>query len=256
MTRSTHPYGSHPSQLVELFLPSGAGPHPVAVVVHGGYWRAQYDRSLMEGLCLDLAAHGLAAWNLEYRRVGGGGGWPETFLDVAAGVDALHGVDAPLDLSRVVAVGHSAGGHLALWAAGRETLPLDAPGADPRVRIRAAASQAGVLDLTLAAGLMPSSTPTRALLGDPTQHFERYVLASPRERLPLGIPQLVLHGDRDDTVSMRIATSYATAAQNAGDECELRVLSRTGHFEHTDAGSDAWHVARDWLVDQSSAARS
>ena len=256
MNRLTHAYGANPSQLAELFIPSGAGPHPVAVVVHGGYWRAQYDRSLMEGLCLDLAAHGLAAWNLEYRRVGGGGGWPETFLDVAAGVDALDGIDAPLDLSRVVAVGHSAGGQLALWAAGRETLPPEAPGAEPRIRIRAAASQAGVLDLTLAAGLMPSSTPTRALLGDPTQHFERYVLASPRERLPLGIPQLVLHGDRDDTVSMRIATSYATAARNAGDECDLRVLSRTGHFEHTDAGSDAWHVARDWLVDQSSAARS
>ena len=256
MTRSTHPYGSHSSQLVELFLPSGAGPHPVAVVMHGGYWRAQYDRSLMEGICLDLAAHGLAAWNVEYRRVGGGGGWPETFLDVAAGVDALDCVDAPLDLSRVVAVGHSAGGQLALWTAGRQTLPPEAPGAQPRIRIRAAVSQAGVLDLTLAAGLMPSSTLTRALLGDPTQHFERYVLASPRERLPLGIPQLVLHGDRDDTVSMRIATSYATAARNAGDECELRVLSRTGHVEHIDAGADAGHVARDWLVDQSSAARS
>ena len=256
MTRSTHPYGSHPSQLAELFLPSGAGPHPVAVVVHGGYWRAQYDRSLMDGLCLDLAAHGLAAWNLEYRRVGGGGGWPETLLDVASGIDALEGVDAPLDLSRVVAVGHSAGGQLALWAAGRGTLPAEAPGADPRIRIGAAVSQAGVLDLTLAAGLMPSSTPTRALLGDPRTHFERYVLASPRERLPLGIPQLVLHGERDDTVSMRIATSYATAARNAGDSCELRVLSHTGHFEHIDAGTDAWHMARDWLVDQASAARS
>ena len=256
MTRSTHPYGSHPSQLVELFLPSGAGPHPVAVVVHGGYWRAQYDRSLMEGLCIDLAAHRLAAWNLEYRRVGAGGGWPETFNDVAAGVDALAGLDAPLDLSRVMAVGHSAGGHLALWAAARPTLPAEAPGADPRIRICAAVSQAGVLDLTLAAGLMPSSTPTRALLGDPTQHFERYVLASPRERLPLGIPQLVLHGDQDDAVSMRIATSYATAARNVGDPCELRVLSRTGHFEHIDAGTEAWHVARDWLVDQASAARS
>ena len=256
MNRLLHSYGSSPSEVGELFLPSGTGPHPVAVVVHGGYWRAQYDRSLMEGLCLDLAAHGFAAWNLEYRRVGGGGGWPETFLDVAAGVDALDALDAPLDLARVVAVGHSAGGHLAFWAAARETLPAEAPGVGPRIRIRAAVSQAGVLDLTLAAGLMPSSTPTRALLGDPTQHFERYVLASPRERLPLGIPQLVLHGDRDDTVSMRIATSYATAARNAGDECELRVLSRTGHFEHIDAGSDAWHVARDWLVDQSSAARS
>jgi acetyl esterase/lipase len=256
MTRSTHPYGSDPSQLVELFLPSGAGPHPVAVVVHGGYWRAQYDRSLMEGICIDLTAHGLAAWNVEYRRVGAGGGWPATFLDVASGIDLLADLDAPLDLARVVAVGHSAGGQLAFWAASRPTLPPDAPGADPRVRVRAVVSQAGVLDLTLGASLMPSSTPTRALLGDPSEHYERYVLASPRERLPLGIPQLLLHGDHDDTVSMRIATSYATAARNAGDSCELRVLSNTGHFEHIDAGAEAWHVARDWLVDHTSAARS
>ena len=256
MTRSTHPYGSDPSQLGELFLPSGAGPFPVCVVVHGGYWRAQYDRSLMEGICIDLAAHRVAAWNLEYRRVGAGGGWPETLLDVAAGVDALASLDAPLDLAHVSAVGHSAGGQLAFWAAGRATLPEGAPGADPGVPIRAVVSQAGVLDLTLAAGLMPSSMPTRALLGDPTENFERYVLSSPRERLPLGIPQLVLHGERDDTVSMRIATSYATAARNAGDACELRVLSHTGHFEHLDAGAEAWHVARDWLVAQSSAARS
>ena len=96
MTRSTHPYGSHPSQLVELFLPPGAGPHPVAVVAHGGYWRAQYDRSLMDGLCLDLAAHGVAAWNLEYRRVGSGGGWPDTFLDVA-GARGLFG--SPRDIA-------------------------------------------------------------------------------------------------------------------------------------------------------------
>jgi acetyl esterase/lipase len=256
MTRSTHPYGSHPSQLGELFLPSGAGPHPVCVVVHGGYWRPQYDRSLMTGLCDDLTAHGLAAWNLEYRRVGGGGGWPDTFFDVAAGIDSLAAVDAPLDLARVVAVGHSAGGQLAFWAAARPTLPAGAPGSSPRVSIRAVVSQAGVLDLTLAAGLMPSSTPTKALLGDPTTQFERYVLASPRERLPLGIPQLVLHGDQDETVSMRIATSYATAARNAGDPCELRVLTQTGHFEHIDAGDEAWHVARDWLLAQASAGGS
>ena len=228
MTRSTHSYGSHPSQLAELFLPSGTGLHPVAIVVHGGYWRAKHDRSLMEGLCIDLAAHGLAAWNLEYRRVGAGGGWPDTLLDVAAGVDLLAEVDAPLDTSRVVAVGHSAGGQLALWAAARPTLPADAPGSDPKVAIRAVVSQAGVLDLTLAAGLMPSATPTRALLGDPAEHFERYVLASPRERLPLGIPQLVLHGEQDDSVSMRIATSYAAAARDAGDPCELVVLSAHG----------------------------
>jgi acetyl esterase/lipase len=256
MARTTHPYGSHPSQLGELFVPSGSGARPICIVVHGGYWRAQYDRSLMTGLCEDLAAHGLAAWNLEYRRVGGGGGWPETFLDVAAGIDVLADVEAPLDLSRVVAVGHSAGGQLALWAASRPTLPPDAPGAGPRVSIGAAVSQAGVLDLTLAAGLMPSSTPTRALLGDPAAHYDRYLLASPRERLPLGIPQLVLHGDRDETVSMRIATSYATAARTAGDPCELQILSHTGHFEHIDSGTEAWHVARDWLVAQATATRS
>ena len=256
MSRQLRAYGDNPAQVAELFLPSGSGPFAVCVVVHGGYWRAQYDRSLMTGLCDDLAAHGLAAWNLEYRRVGAGGGWPATLDDVAAGVDALAELSAPLDLARVVAVGHSAGGQLALWAAARHTLPDDAPGGDPKVQIVAAVSQAGVLDLGLAAGLVPSSTPTRALLGDPVTNYERYVLASPRERLPLGIPQLVLHGERDDTVSMRIATSYSTAARNAGDPCELRVLSQTGHFEHVDAGSEAWHVARDWLLAQASAARS
>ena len=256
MTRSTHSYGDHASQLGELFLPSGAGPHPVAVVVHGGYWRARYDRSLMTDLCVDLASHGLAAWNLEYRRVGAGGGWPETFLDVAAGVDLLAELDAPLDADRVLAIGHSAGGQLAFWATARPTLPAEAPGAAPRVAIRAAVSQAGVLDLTLGAGLMPSSAPTKALLGDPAADFQRYVLASPRERLPLGVPQLVLHGDRDDTVSLRIATSYASAAHAAGDPCELRVLSHTGHFEHIDAGSQAWHVARDWLLFYANAPRN
>jgi acetyl esterase/lipase len=256
MTRATHAYGPYSSQVAELFLPAGTGPHPVAIVVHGGYWRAQYDRSLMEGLCLDLAAHGVAAWNLEYRRVGAGGGWPDTFLDIAAGVDLLADIGAELDLSRVVVVGHSAGGQLAFWAAARPTLPPEVPGSAPRVEIAAAVSQAGVLDLSLAAELMPSSTPTRALLGDPAKQAARYALTSPRERLPLRIPQLLLHGERDDTVSIRIATSYAAAAHDAGDPCELVVLSHVGHFEHIDAGEEAWHVARDWLVAQASAPRS
>ena len=239
--RSVHPYGGDPSQVAELFLPSDAGPHPVVVVVHGGYWRARYDRSLMDGLCVDLARHGLAAWNLEYRRVGSGGGWPETFDDVAAAVDALADLSAGLDLARVFAVGHSAGGHLAFWLAAR---------ARPLVEIRAAVSQAGVLDLVLAATLPPSDEPTRALLGDPDERANVYRLGSPRERVPLGIPQLLLHGDRDDTVSMAIAESYAAAARGSGDPCELRVLPDTGHFEHIDEGSEAWHIARSWLLDQ------
>jgi len=256
MPRSVHAYGSHPSQVGELFVPARGAPHPVVVVVHGGYWRAQYDRSLMTELCLDLSAHGLAAWNLEYRRVGAGGGWPDTFLDVAAGIDLLAELAAPLDLGRVVAVGHSAGGQLAYWGAARPTLPSGVAGADPRVSIRGAVSQAGLLDLVLAAKLTPSAAPTKALLGEPGEQPERYGLASPRERLPLGVPQLVLHGDHDDIVSIRIATSYAAAAREAGDACELVLLSGTGHFEHIDAGSPAWHVARDWLVAHASAARS
>jgi acetyl esterase/lipase len=255
-TRSTHSYGPDPSQLGELFLPSGRGPFPVCIVVHGGYWRAQYDRALMTDLCLDLAAHGIAAWNLEYRRVGNGGGWPATFEDVSAGTDLLAELDAPLDLARVSAVGHSAGGQLALWLAARAGLPLEAPGASPRVLVGAAVSQAGVVDLRLAAGLKPSAEPTRALLGPPDENGEHYDLASPRERLPLGVPQLLLHGDRDDIVSMRIPTSYAAAARDAGDPCELRVLTGVGHFEHIDARSHVWHLARDWLVAQASAERS
>jgi acetyl esterase/lipase len=218
------------------------------VVVHGGYWRSLYDRSLMDGLCTDLAQHGVAAWNLEYRRVGNGGGWPATFEDVAEGIDRLGDLEEELDLDRVLAVGHSAGGHLAFWAAARPTLPSEAPGAAPRARIAAAVSQAGVLDLVLAANLSPSDRPTRALLGIPEQHPARYELASPRERLPLRIPQLLLHGDRDDIVSIRIAESYAARANEAGDPSELRVLPRTGHFEHIDPRSEAWRIARDWMV--------
>jgi acetyl esterase/lipase len=242
-----HRYGTDDSQCCELFLPSGTGPYAVVVVIHGGYWKAQYDRSLMTSLCEDLAASRLAAWNLEYRRVGNGGGWPETFLDVASGVDLLADLDAPLEPESVGAVGHSAGGHLALWAAARARLPAGAPGATPRVRPRAVVSQAGVADLRLAAVTPPSDEPTRALLGSASDVF---ALASPRELVPLGVAQLVLHGERDDTVAIEISRSYAAAAQAASDDCELRVLPGAGHFEHIDASSEEWRLAGDWLGEQ------
>ena len=121
-------------------------------MIHGGFWRARYGRKLMHPVCRDLASRGWAAWNLEYRRLGrlSGGGWPTTFDDVAAGVDHLAELAAPLDLSRIVAIGHSAGGHLAAWAAARPRLPGCAPGAAPRVPVTAVVSQAGVVDLRLA----------------------------------------------------------------------------------------------------------
>ncbi|MCC2660799.1 MAG: alpha/beta hydrolase, partial [Arthrobacter sp.] len=135
MKRQKYQYGDHPSQWGELFLPetppassSRNGRRPpargVVVVIHGGYWRSQYGAELGEPLAKDLAAHGMPAWNLEYRRAGNGGGWPHTFEDVLAGIDRLRGVadEHGLDLTRVVALGHSAGGHLAVWAAGRDRL--------------------------------------------------------------------------------------------------------------------------------------
>src|SRR3954470_17369298 len=146
-------YGPDPAQFLELTLPEGEGPAPVAVVLHGGFWRAAYGVELARPLAAELAAAGWAAVAVEYRRVGAGGGWPQTCADVAAAFDVLPDL-APgrLDLTEVVVLGHSAGGHLAAWTAGRGRLPEGAPGAGPRVRVTAAVLQAGVLDLGLGGG--------------------------------------------------------------------------------------------------------
>jgi acetyl esterase/lipase len=225
-----HAYGPDPQQVGELFLPS-ALPAPVAVVLHGGFWRDRYDRHLMDDLCVDLAARGWAAWNLEYRRLGSGGGWPATFDDVAAGIDALavlHGVD----LRTVVTIGHSAGGQLALWAASRR---------DARIRVTHAVAQAGVADLAAAHRLGLSETVVADLLGgSPGDVPAAYGAASPAELLPLGVPQLLVHGVEDDVVPLSISRRYATAAASAGDAVELVELEGSGHFEHLDPKSTAW----------------
>ena len=117
-----HVYGAHPDQWADLYLPDRRAETGVAVVIHGGFWRSRYDASLGAPLAAALADRGYAAWNLEYRRVGAGGGYPETLHDVAAGIDLLRTVDG-LDLSRVVPIGHSAGGQLAVWAAGPTATP-------------------------------------------------------------------------------------------------------------------------------------
>jgi acetyl esterase/lipase len=210
----------------------------VAVVIHGGFWRDAYDRTLMDELCEDLAATGWAAWNLEYRRLGGGGGWPETFDDVAAGIDHLDRlVD---DLSVVVTIGHSAGGHLALWAATRP---------DPRVRVTHAVAQAGVVDLVEAARLGLSRGVAEELLGgSPSEVPELYDLASPAARLPLGVPQLLVHGGRDEIVPAAMSRAFANSAEAAGDRIELVVHDELGHFEHLDPSSAAWASVRTWLA--------
>lgn len=226
-----HSYGRHRHQHGELLLPASGPAAPVAVLIHGGFWRARYGRRLMDGLCRDLAAAGWAAWNLEYRRLGvlSGGGYPETLEDVAAGIDALADLDVPIDLGTVVAIGHSAGGHLALWAAARE---------ESRVPVTHAVGQAAVSDLAEAIRLGLSGGAARRIDGPG---------ASPIERLPLSVPQLLVHGARDDIVPVSMSRRYHEAALAARDPADLVVLPEAGHFEHIDPASKAWGAVRAWL---------
>jgi acetyl esterase/lipase len=234
------------------------------VVVHGGLWLDAFGRDLMDPVCADLAHRGWLAWNLEYRRVGtgggpirfggsrwAGGGWPGTFTDVAAGIDHLaRGLDPDVaDLGRVTVLGHSAGGQLAVWAAARPGLPDGAPGAHPEVVIRRVVSLAGVLDLTAAVAdphLLVGGV-VGLLGGRPDEVPDRYRLASPVERLPLGIPQLVLHGEHDGTVPPAHSREYARRAREAGDTVDLEVVARTGHMDVIDPRSTAWATVVDWL---------
>lgn len=225
----------------------------MVVLIHGGFWRARYKLRLEDDLVGDLTQRGWAVWNLEYRRLGSRspGGWPATFEDVGAGIDLLGEFDEPLDLARVVAVGHSAGGHLAFWAAARPGLPARAPGAGPRIRLAGAVAQAGVVDLREALRLHLSDDVVRRLLGGtPGKHPRRYELASPAERLPLGVPQLLVHGDADDVVPISIARGYGRRALDAGDPCELVELPGLGHMQHLDPRSVAWPPVMRWLAEQ------
>jgi acetyl esterase/lipase len=212
----------------------------VAVLIHGGFWRARYTLRLEDRLVAELAGRGWAAWNVEYRRVGSpsAGGWPTTFEDVAAAIDHLERLEAPLDLSRVVAVGHSAGGHLALWAAGGES----------RVTLSGVVAQAGVLDLREAAALNLSDGAAQSLLGgSPDELPDRYDRASPVERLPIGVPTLVVHGGADDVVPPELSRRYAKRAGEKGDACEHVELPAAGHMDHLDPDSVAWRAVLDWL---------
>ncbi len=241
MSRERHRYGDKRSQYAELFLPDGEGPHPVAVVIHGGFWKAQYGRKLMHPLCADLCGRGWAAWNLEYRRLGrlSGGGWPATFEDLSAGIDHLKEAQAPLDLTRVVTIGHSAGGHLAALAATRPW---------PRVAVTGVVSQAGVLDLERAWEWRLSDGVVRRLLdGTPEERGDRYGAASPAARLPLGVPALLTHGGRDDIVPPAMSEEFHRRASAAGDECALVVLPEEDHFGHLDPANPLWEAVVEWL---------
>jgi acetyl esterase/lipase len=248
-----HRYGPHPDQFLELTLPDGrdddAGPRPVAVVLHGGFWRAAYGVELARPLARSLAGDGFAAVAVEYRRVGAGGGWPGTLADVAAAVDALADLPAAgrLDLTGIAVVGHSAGGHLAAWTAGRHRLPAGAPGAGPRVRVAAAVLQSGVLDLELAHEQHLGDGAVAGLLGGPPAAVpDRYAAADPVRLLPTGADLLCVHAAVDDDVPLAQSERYAAAAVVAGDSVEVRVV-RGDHMHLIDPSGDAWRLVRDWL---------
>lgn len=232
MPFSAHRYGPHRDQVADLRIPDGPGPHPVVVLIHGGAWRANWERDLMDPMAVDLGGRGYATWNLDYRRVGTGGGWPSTFEDVAAGIDALADVDSPLDLERVTLLGHSAGGQLALWAAAQK---------DARVKPALILSIAGVPDLIEGAERGVYERAIEGLMdGLPADRPAEYAAASPAELLPIGTPQLLVHGLRDLADNVDMNRVYAARARAAGDRVEMVELSDSDHFDVIEPGTPGW----------------
>jgi acetyl esterase/lipase len=228
-------YGADPLQFGDLRLPKSAGQHPVAVLIHGGCWLAQYNLDHLSRAADALARAGVATWMIEYRRVGNpGGGWPGTFEDVANGAGYLRELAKkyPLDLDRVVVAGHSAGGHLALWLATQRD----------RLKLRGVVSLAGVHDLRAAAGSVCDDAIPRLLGGEPAAMAGRYRAASPIERLPLRVPVRLVAGRLDRIVPLNQAESFEAAARKAGDDVRLMVLENAGHFEMIWPGTRAWET--------------
>lgn len=234
-------YGEGEFQFGELYSPAGKGPHPVAIVIHGGYWRARYDLRHIGHFCAGLAKEGIAAWCLEYRRLGNpGGGFPGTFDDVRAGALHLEKIAGghALDTKRVIATGHSAGGQLALWLAKQRALPL-----------RGLVPLAPVADLRRAYELKLSGNVVVDLLGgSPADVPNRYREASPIEMVPLKVAQRVFHGDRDADVPVELSRSYVAAAQRSGDDCTLTEPKGAGHFEWIDPRTAEWRQVRDAIT--------
>ena len=250
-------YGSDPVQFGDLRLPSGSGPFPVAVVIHGGCWVSTFATLQNTSAFADaLREAGVATWNVEYRRVGNaGGGWPGTFLDIAAAADHLRVLaeEYPLDLSRVVAVGHSAGGHMALWLAARSRLPASSElyreNPLPLLGAVALGGPGDLRDFTTYAGSICGAPVIEQLLGgSPESVPERYAQASPVELLPFGVPQVLIVGTEDPTMPPRARDSYVTAATQAGDRAEVVAVPEAGHFEVVAPNTAAWSIVRDKVL--------
>jgi acetyl esterase/lipase len=244
-------YGGDPLQVADVWLPAGPGPHPVVLMVHGGCWQTEIaDRTIMNWIADDLRRRGIAVWNIDYRGVDRtGGGYPGTFLDAAAAADALraHAAEYHLDAGRVVAIGHSAGGHLALWLAGRPRLPAGSPlrTANP-LPIAAVVSLGGLPDLEEAARSengCGNEVVVRLTGGVRAGRIDPFTDTSVPRLAPLGLPQVLINGRQDRIIPVAYAEGYARPMRAAGDDVRVRMLDATGHVELVAPETAAWAAA-------------
>jgi acetyl esterase/lipase len=251
------PYGQDDLQYGELRLPKGTGPFPVAIVIHGGCWVSKLATLQNTAAAADaLRDAGIATWNIEYRRLDSpGGGWPGTFADIGAAVDIIRVIanEHPLDLSRVITVGHSSGAHLALWAAARSHLPKTSPlSSDSPLALRAAVALGGPGDLRAMRmydeKICGGDVVDKLLGGAPEAVADRYAQASPAELLPLGVRQVLIVGASDPVMPPAERESYRAKASKAGDRVEV-VEVAGGHFELIAPPSAAWPAVRDKILE-------
>ena len=251
---SRYRYGDDPEQFADLYVPADHGPHPVLIVVHGGGFLAERTLAGIAPACAALAEHGLAVWSVEYRRVGNeGGGWPGTWHDLASGADKLRDIEREheLDLSRVVTLGHSAGTSLAFWLAARHKVrPSSGIYRDDPLPVMGAISVAGGLDQRAAYAYSRGGGIWKFMFGgSPEEVPERYAATNPRDMLPLGIPQLLIHGDADQVIHISWSKSYYQIAAAAGERVRLVVIDNADHIGVRDPSSEFWPPARDAILE-------
>lgn len=252
------PFGEGEQEFGELWLPEGDGPFPVIAMIHGGCWLSQIPGTILQDyMAADLRDRGVAVWNLEYARIGHEtGGWPGTFEDIATGIDHLR-VIAPehdLDLENLVFTGHSAGGHLALWAAGRDSLPEDSPVyvADPLLP-RRVVTLAGINDLAdfreNGPGRCGEPETVDNLIGPWSAQTRRFMAqVSPGDMAYIDVQQIIIAGLLDPIVPPALAFNYQLRAHSRGEDARILILPEAGHFELIDPTAPAWPAILDWLT--------